>query len=111
MANVIFKDLCHETVDAAAHIGEQHQNVGAVVAGCERALDGVDSAASAPNASDERPFFLVKFDSFFHEVFRPVACVKRRSEVIVAFASYLQPYAGAQDTAWSWGKEESRPDC
>jgi hypothetical protein len=63
-ADVVLEDLGHQAVDAAAHVGKQHENVGAVVAGGERALDGVDLAADALDAGDELLFFLVDVGHF-----------------------------------------------
>lgn len=56
LADVIFEDFGHEAVDAAAHVGEEHEDVGAVGVAGERALDGVDLAANAFNASEK--FFI-----------------------------------------------------
>ena len=49
--DVIFEDLCHQAVDSASDVGEQHQHVGAVASRGERAFDGIDLAADALNAS------------------------------------------------------------
>jgi hypothetical protein len=51
LADVIFQDLGHEAVDAAADVGDKHEDVGAIGVAAEGALDGIDLAAVASPAS------------------------------------------------------------
>jgi hypothetical protein len=62
LADVVFEDLGHEAVDAAADVGEEHEDVGAVSVAAEGALDGVDLTADALDAGEE---FLVLTMSHF----------------------------------------------
>jgi len=62
LADVVFEDLAHEAVDAAADVGEQHEDVGAVGVAGEGALDGIDLAADALDAGEE--FFVLTMAHF-----------------------------------------------
>jgi hypothetical protein len=55
--NVVFEHFGHETVYAAAHVRQKHENVRAIIGCGERALDGVDLPANTFNASDQLLFF------------------------------------------------------
>ena len=56
---MILQHLGHETVDAAPDIGEQHEDVSAVLTAGERALDGVDLPANAFDARQQLCFLAV----------------------------------------------------
>jgi hypothetical protein len=45
LADVVFEDLGHEAVDAAADVGEEHEDIGAIGIAAEGALDGIDLTA------------------------------------------------------------------
>jgi hypothetical protein len=62
LADVVFEDLGHEAVDAAADVGEEHEDVGAVSVAAEGALDGVDLTADALDAGEE--FFVLTMSHF-----------------------------------------------
>jgi hypothetical protein len=55
--NVVFEHFGHETVYAAAHVRQEHENVRAIIACGERALDGVDLPANTFNTSNQLLFF------------------------------------------------------
>jgi hypothetical protein len=55
--NVVFEHFGHETVYAAAHVRQEHENVRAIIGCGERPLDGVDLPANAFNPSDQLLFF------------------------------------------------------
>jgi hypothetical protein len=50
--NVVFEHFGHETVDATAHVRQEHENMRAVIIIGEGALDRVDLPANPLNASD-----------------------------------------------------------
>src|ERR1700722_2436796 len=56
-ANVRFKHLGHEAVDAATDRGKLHQLAAAILIGCQRALDRVELAAKLFQALRELEFF------------------------------------------------------
>jgi hypothetical protein len=62
LADVVFEDLGHEAVDAAADVGEEHEDVGAVRVAAEGALDSVDLTADALDAGEE--FFVLTMSHF-----------------------------------------------
>jgi hypothetical protein len=55
--NVVFEHLGHETVDAAAHVCQEHENVRAVIIIGEGALDRIDLPPNPFNASNQLLFF------------------------------------------------------
>ena len=63
--NVVFEHFGHETVDAATDIRQEHENVRAIIACGERALDGVDLPANTFNASNQLLFFFFERETCF----------------------------------------------
>jgi hypothetical protein len=61
-ADVVLHNFSHETVDAAANSGKQHEYVGALVLFGEGALDGFDLAFDAADALKEFRIFVVCHD-------------------------------------------------
>jgi hypothetical protein len=49
--DVIFQHLGHQAVDSAAHVGQQHQNVGTVITRAQRTLDRIHLSANPLDAS------------------------------------------------------------
>jgi hypothetical protein len=42
VSNVMFQDFCHNTVDAASHICQQHQDIRAIIASGQGTFDGIN---------------------------------------------------------------------
>src|SRR5580692_831744 len=63
-ADVVFQDLRHQAVDTAANRGQEHENVGAFVAGSEGALDRCELAADSLDAEQELLFLFGNFGNF-----------------------------------------------
>ena len=57
LADMVFEDFGHQAIDAAAYVGEKHEDVSAIRVAGERALDGVHLAADALNAGEK--FFVL----------------------------------------------------
>src|ERR1700733_4659704 len=57
--DMVFQHFGHQAVDAAAHVCQQHQYVGAIISGGERSLDRIHLATDAFNAGDELLFFFI----------------------------------------------------
>ena len=47
---MVLKDLSHQSVNATANRGQQHQDVGAFIPGSKRALDSCELAANPLDA-------------------------------------------------------------
>ena len=58
VADVILQYLGHKAVDAAAHVGQQHEYVGTIVARGQRAFDRIDLSTNPLDAGDELLFSL-----------------------------------------------------
>jgi hypothetical protein len=56
---MILKHLGHETIDAAANVREEHENVRAIVLCREGAFDGIDLSANAFDAGNELLLFFI----------------------------------------------------
>jgi hypothetical protein len=54
---VVFEHFGHQTVDTAAHVRQEHENVRAIIACGKGALDGVDLPANTFDASNQLLFF------------------------------------------------------
>ena len=54
--NVVFEHFGHETVYAAAHVRQEHENVRAIIICGERALDRIDLSADTFDASNQLLF-------------------------------------------------------
>jgi hypothetical protein len=54
---VLLENFGHETVYAAAHVCQEHENVRAIIACVERAFDRVDLPANTFNTSNQLLFF------------------------------------------------------
>jgi hypothetical protein len=64
VAYMIFKDLGHQAIHSLAHIGEQHQDAGAIVSGGQRAFNGVNLPPNPFDASNQLLPFFVQFIHF-----------------------------------------------
>ena len=64
-ANVIFKNLGHQAIDATAYIGEQHQDIRAVISGRQRALNRIYLPTDSSDPGNQLLFFFCKVCHFF----------------------------------------------
>src|SRR5579883_208169 len=70
--NVVLENFRHQAVYAAANGGQQHENVGALIAFADGALDGVDLTGQALDAGEQLLFFLGDFRRLvFHQFSLP----------------------------------------
>jgi hypothetical protein len=57
---VVFEDFGHQTVDAAPNVRQQHKDIRAIVARCERSLDRVNLSTNPLDTGDQLLFFIFK---------------------------------------------------
>jgi hypothetical protein len=64
-ANVVFQHLSHQAVDATSNIGQQHQDIRAVISCRKGTLNRIHPPADSSDPGDQLLFFFFKMAQFF----------------------------------------------